>query len=269
MDPALSAPFAFENKAVVITGASGDIGRVVARAFAKAGARLGLVAGKRREALNPLVAELADLYPGRTVAVADADLLTPVERVADVVQAARDTLLAALGGADVLVALAGLPATPALWNKRLDEVTAADLHTAFAVDTVGTFLFAQAFGPALARAQGSIVIMSSSAAFHGDVWGLAYAPAKSANRGLVKMLARVLAPDVRVNGIAPGGIETGWLASLSDEGKRQSATLTLLKRFGQPEEVAQAILDLAAPGYANGQTLLLDGGVFPPPPEKP
>jgi len=262
-------PSTFENKAVVITGASGDIGRVVARAFAKAGARLGLVAGKRREALDPLVAELHDLYPGRTIAVADADLLTPVERVGDVVAAARDALLATLGGADVLVALAGLPATPALWNKRLDEVTAADLHTAFAVDTVGTFLFAQAFGPALARSKGSIVVTSSSAAFHGDVWGLAYAPAKSANRGLVKMLARVLAPDVRVNGIAPGGIETGWLASLSDEGKRQSASLTLLKRFGQPAEVAQAILDLAAPGYANGQTLLLDGGVFPPPPEKP
>jgi 3-oxoacyl-[acyl-carrier protein] reductase len=164
----------------------------------------------------------------------------------------------------VLVALAGLPATPALWNKKLEEVTAADLHRAFAVDTVGTFLFAQAFAPALRKAKGAIVIMSSSAAFHGDVLGLAYAPAKSANRGLVKTLARVLAPDVRVNGIAPGGIDTGWLASLSDEDKRHSAQLTLLKRFGSPEEVAQTILALAAPGYANGQTLLLDGGVFPP-----
>jgi 3-oxoacyl-[acyl-carrier protein] reductase len=260
VDAALSG--AFENKAVVVTGASGDIGRVVARAFAEAGARLGLVAGRRREALDPLVAELDAL--GVNVAVAEADLLTPVERVAERVNAARDTLLAALGGVDVLVALAGLPATPALWNKRLDEVTAEDLHRAFAVDTVGTFLFAQALAPALRAAHGSIVVMSSSAAFHGDVLGLAYAPAKSANAGLVKLLARVLAPEVRVNGIAPGGIDTGWLASLSDEDRRHSAELTLLRRFGRPEEVAQAILALAAPGYANGQTLQLDGGVFPP-----
>jgi NAD(P)-dependent dehydrogenase (short-subunit alcohol dehydrogenase family) len=269
VDAALSAPGVFADRAVVITGASGDIGRAVAHAFAHEGARLGLVAGKRREALDPLVAELDGLHPGRTFAVAEADLLTPVDRVRERVEAARDTLLAALGGADALIALAGLPATPALWNKRFEEVTADDLHRAFAVDTVGTFLFAQAFGPALARARGAIIVMSSAAAFHGDVWGLAYAPAKSANAGLVKVLARVLAPDVRVNGIAPGGIDTGWLASLTPEEQRHSAGQTLVRRFGRPEEVAQAILDLAAPGYANGQTLLLDGGVFPPVPPDP
>jgi NAD(P)-dependent dehydrogenase (short-subunit alcohol dehydrogenase family) len=254
----------FDGKSVVITGASGDIGRVVARAFAAEGARLGLVAGRRRAALDSLVAELKADYPGRAIAVAEADLLAPQAEVGDRVRAARDVLLKELGRADALIALAGLPATPPLWNKRFDEVTAVDLHAAFAVDTVGTFLFAQALAPALKKARGSIIVMSSAAAFHGDVWGLAYAPAKSANAGLVKTLARVLAPDVRVNGIAPGGIETGWLASLPEAGRKRAAELTLLKRFGRPEEVAQAILDLAAPGYANGQTLLLDGGVFPP-----
>ncbi len=254
---------------MIITGASGDLGHAVARAFAAGGARLGLVAGRRPRALDPLIDELTGKYKGRTFTVAAADLLAPAEHVADQVTAARDTLLAALGGADVLVALAGLPATPLLWNKRFLEVTALDLHKAFAVDTVGTFLFAQALASPLAAARGSIVIMSSAAAFHGDVLGLAYAPAKSANAGLVKMLARVLAPHVRVNGVAPGGIETGWLESLTEEDRRHAAGQTLLERFGRPEEVAQVILDLAAPGYVNGQTILLDGGVFPPGPPKP
>jgi NAD(P)-dependent dehydrogenase (short-subunit alcohol dehydrogenase family) len=250
----------------VITGASGEIGHVVAHAFAREGASLGLVAGRRRAALDPLVAELRAAHPDRTIAVADADLLAGEAEVAAGVRAACGALRSALGHIDMLIALAGLPATPALWNKKFADVTPHDLHAAFAVDTVGTFLFAQALAADLRAAQGSIVVMSSAAAFHGDVWGLAYAPAKSANAGLVKVLARVLAPDVRVNGIAPGGIDTGWLETLPADGRAHAADQTLLRRVGRPEEVAQAIMDLAAPGYANGQTLLLDGGVFPPAP---
>jgi len=196
--------------------------------------------------------------------IVTCDLLAPADRVRAGVEAARDTLITELGGCDALILLAGLPATPALWNKSLDQVSAQDLHDAFAVDTVGTFLFAQAFANALRKAHGSIVVTSSSAAFYGDVLGLAYAPAKSANAGLVKMLARVLAPEVRVNGIAPGGIDTGWLHSLSEADKAHASAQTLVRRLGKPEEIAQAILHLAAPGYANGQTLQLDGGVFPP-----
>jgi 3-oxoacyl-[acyl-carrier protein] reductase len=246
----------FDGKAVVITGASGDIGRVVARAFAAEGARLGLVGGRNAGAL-------ATEFPD--AAISSCELLAPAARVRGEVERARDELLAKLGGCDALVLLAGLPAYPALWNKTLDQVSAQDLHDAYAVDTVGTFLFAQAFALPLRQAHGAIVVTSSSAAFYGDVLGLAYAPAKAANAGLVKMLARVLAPEVRVNGIAPGGIDTGWLASLSAADKAHASAQTLLKRLGQPDEIARAILHLAAPGYANGQTLQLDGGVFPPP----
>jgi NAD(P)-dependent dehydrogenase (short-subunit alcohol dehydrogenase family) len=251
VEPALSGRF--DGKAVVITGASGDIGRVVARTFAAEGARLGLVARGNSDAIAGLGT------------IVTCDLLAPADQVRAGVEAARDTLMKALGRCDALILLAGLPATPALWNKSLDEVSAQDLHDAFAVDTVGTFLFAQAFAGALRKSHGSIVVTSSSAAFYGDVLGLAYAPAKSANAGLVKMLARVLAPEVRVNGIAPGGIDTGWLHSLSDADKAHASAQTLLRRLGRPEEIAQAILDLGAPGYANGQVLQLDGGVFPPP----
>jgi NAD(P)-dependent dehydrogenase (short-subunit alcohol dehydrogenase family) len=105
--------------------------------------------------------------------------------------------------------------------------------------------------------------MSSSAALYGDTLGLAYAPAKAANAGLVKVLARVLAPDVRVNGIAPGGIASGWLASLDEAQRASAASQTLLGRLGEPAEVAQAIVELATNGYLTGQLLALDGGIFP------
>jgi 3-oxoacyl-[acyl-carrier protein] reductase len=107
--------------------------------------------------------------------------------------------------------------------------------------------------------------MSSSAAFYGDTLGLAFAPAKSANAGLVKLLARVLAPDVRVNGIAPGGIATGWLATLDEAQRADAAAQTLQGRLGTPAEVARCILELASNGYLNGQTIALDGGIFPRP----
>jgi 3-oxoacyl-[acyl-carrier protein] reductase len=255
----------FAGKAVVVTGASGDLGRAVVAAFAAEGAALGLVYGSNREAAEALAADVSVLPGSRARALAAVDLLAPPARVADEVRAACATLLATLGRCDGLIALAGLPANPELWQRPFAEVTAADLHAAFSVDTVGTFLFAQALAPELRRAKGAIVVMSSSAALYGDVLGLAYAPAKSANAGLVRVLARVLAPDVRVNGIAPGGIETGWLASLEPDQRAHAAAQTLMGRLGTPAEVAQAILELATNAYLTGQVLALDGGIFPRP----
>ena len=258
-------PGRFAGKAVVVTGASGDLGRAVVAAFADEGAALGLVYGQNRAAAEALAADTSIIPPSRAVAIAGVNLLAPPAIVADGVRAACDTLLATLGRCDALIALAGLPATPALWQKPFAAITPADLHDAFAVDTVGTFLFAQALAPALAAAHGAIVITSSSAAFYGDTLGLAFAPAKAANAGLVKVLARVLAPNVRVNGIAPGGIETGWVESLDPAQRAHSAAQPLLGRFGTPAEVARAILELASNGYLTGQVLALDGGIFPRP----
>jgi len=258
-------PGRFAGKTVVVTGASGDLGRAVVAAFAAEGAALGLVYGKNRAAAEALTADPAVVPSGRAVAFAGVDLTAPPAKVGPAVHAACASLLDTLGRCDTLVALAGLHATPALWQKTLAEVTAEDLHAAFAVDTVGTFLFAQALAPALTAAKGSIVVTSSSAAFYGDVLGLAFAPAKSANAGLVKLLARVLAPDVRVNGVAPGGIASGWLSTLDDAQRAHAAEQTLLGRLGTPAEVAQAMVELATNTYLTGQVVALDGGIFPRP----
>jgi NAD(P)-dependent dehydrogenase (short-subunit alcohol dehydrogenase family) len=263
MDSNTTVAGRFAGKSVIVTGASGDLGQAVVRAFALEGAALGLVYGSDRAAAEALAQDRSIVPASRAVVLAGVDLLAPHDRVAAGVRAACATLLDTLGRCDALIALAGLPARPDLWQKPFEAVTAGDLHAAFAVDTVGTFLFAQALAPELAKSRGAIVVMSSSAARYGDTLGLAYAPAKSANAGLVKLLARVLAPDVRVNGIAPGGIATGWLAALDDAQRKHAATQTLLGRLGTPDEVAQAILELATNGYLTGQLLALDGGIFP------
>jgi len=256
-------PGRFAGKTVVVTGASGDIGRAVVTAFAAEGAALGLVYGANRDAAEALARDPAVVPAGRAVALAGVDLTQPFATVGPAVHAACAELLATIGRCDALIALAGLHATPALWQKSLADVTATDLHAAFAIDTVGTFLFAQALAPALKSAKGSVVVMSSSAAFYGDDLGLAFAPAKAANAGLVKVLARVLAPEVRVNGIAPGGIDTGWLTTLEPAQRAHAADQTLVGRLGTPAEVAQAILELATNGYLTGHVLPLDGGIFP------
>src|SRR5687768_13867287 len=152
----------YAGKAVVVTGASGDLGRAVVAAFAAEGAALGLVHGANREAAQALARDPSIVPASRATALAGVDLLAPPERVADDVRAACATLLGTLGRCDALVALAGLPAIPALWQKPFADVTAADLHAAYSVDTVGTFLFAQALAPDLERANGAIVVMSSS-----------------------------------------------------------------------------------------------------------
>ena len=251
----------FEGKSVVITGATGDIGPAVARHFAAEGARLGLTYRARREQAEALARELGS--PGRSVVLVPADLLVPTEAVGAEVRRAAAALLAALGGVDVLVALAGYPATPELWQRPFENVTATDLHAAFAVDTVGTFLFAQALAPALRAARGSIVVMSSSAALYGDTLGLLYAPAKCANAGLVKVLARVLAPEVRVNGVAPGAVDSAWVATLTEEQRVRAVSTSLLGRLGRPDEIARLIADLASPGFVNGRLVAADGGIFP------
>jgi 3-oxoacyl-[acyl-carrier protein] reductase len=253
----------FDGKAVVITGATGDLGRVVSAAFADEGARLGLVYGHDRAGAEGLAHELT--RDERVPAIAGANLALPPGTVEASVRDAARALESSLGRVDALVALAGLSATPELWQRPFDQISAADLHLAFSVDTVGTFLFAQALAPALRRARGAVVVTSSSAALYGDTLGLAFAPAKSANAGLVKLLARVLAPEVRVNGMAPGGIETSWTETLTPEQRKSAAAQSLVERFGKPAEVAQLVLHLADPGYLNGQVLALDGGIFPHP----
>jgi pteridine reductase len=138
------------------------------------------------------------------------------------------------------------------------EVTAEAWDSMFALNLRAPFLISQAAAPFLRSERGAIVNIADLAAF--ESWP-GYVPHSISKAGVVKMtsaLARVLAPEVRVNAIAPGAVllPDGW----DKESRDHLASTTPLGRLGDPEDVVQAMLYLLRSDYVTGETLIVDGG---------
>jgi pteridine reductase len=155
-----------------------------------------------------------------------------------------------LGGLDLLVHAAGAGFVP----RPVEEVTEEDWDAAFDVTAKGTFFLAQAAAPALRESHGTIVILEDVASFQAWPSFAPHCAAKAAQAMLTRVLARALAPEIRVCGIAPGpvAVEAGQ--------EERRAAETLLGRVGSPADVADAVLYLASAGYVTGTTLVVDGG---------
>jgi pteridine reductase len=138
------------------------------------------------------------------------------------------------------------------------EVSAADWDAMFALNLRAPFLLCQAAAPALAAERGAIVNIADLAAF--ETWP-AYIPHAITKAGVVKMteaLARRLAPEVRVNAVAPGAVMLP--ESWSADAATRLASTTPLRRLGTGADVAQAVLYLLEADYVTGETILVDGG---------
>jgi pteridine reductase len=138
------------------------------------------------------------------------------------------------------------------------ETSASDWDEMFALNVRAPYFLSQRAAPALRAARGSIVNIADLAAF--ETWP-AYVPhgiTKSAVVQMTRALARVLAPEVRVNAIAPGVVllPQGW----SDEDAERLRATTPLARLGSPEDVAGAMLFLLDAGYVTGEVITVDGG---------
>jgi pteridine reductase len=207
-----------------------------------------LVAGGTGRIGRQIVAHLrAESWSVFAAGRADADLRGP-QGAAELVARALDEL----GGLDLLVHAAGAGFAP----RPIGEVTEADWDAAFDVTAKGTFFLAQAAAPALREARGTIVILEDVASF--QAWP-AFAPhsaAKAAQAMLTRTLARALAPDVRVCGVAPGAV------AVDESQETRRAAETLLGRVGSPTDIAEAVLYLASAGYVTGTTLVVDGGTL-------
>ena len=237
---------------VLVTGASSGIGLATARAYAARGARLGLLA-RRRSTLDGLVDELgAECAVALPADVADADQ----------VAAALDALVERFGDVDVAVNSAGV--CPAI---ALGDLTTADWRHVIDVNLTGTFNVAREAGLRMrAGGGGAIVNVGSEMGEIGAAGYVAYCASKAAVAGLTRALAAELAPDVRVNAVCPGPVDTPMLdAEFEATGDperalRESDARVPLARRGRPEEVAEAIVYLAGSTYATGTALALDGG---------
>jgi pteridine reductase len=155
-----------------------------------------------------------------------------------------------LGGLDLVVHAAG----DGFVAKPVAEVTENDWDRAMDITAKGTFFLAQAAAPALRAAGGVLVVVEDVAGYEPWPSFAPHSAAKAAQAMLTRVLARALAPEVRVCGVAPGTV------AIEPEQAERQAGRTLLRRIGSPADVADAVAYLATAGFVTGTTLVVDGG---------
>jgi 3-oxoacyl-[acyl-carrier protein] reductase len=168
-----------------------------------------------------------------------------------------------LGRLDLLVNNAGTPGgRNMIPSAKLDLITEELWSTVLSTNLLGTFRCAKAAAPALKQAQGAIVNIASIAGINSAGSSMAYGATKAGVINLTKNLARALSPEVRVNAVAPGSVDSTWPIEWPEERRRQSAEKALLKRRCTPEDIAEVIVFLGVGGaMVTGQTLVVDGGL--------
>ena len=126
----------------------------------------------------------------------------------------------------------------------------------------GVFRCTKAAAPALRAVHGAVVNLASIAGIDSAGSSLAYSATKAGVISLTKNLARALAPEVRVNAVAPGAMDTSWKMKLTEVQRRSSIEGALLRRRGKPEDIAEVIAFLGfGASMMTGQTLVVDGGL--------
>lgn len=155
-----------------------------------------------------------------------------------------------LGGLDVLVNAASAGFEP----KPFEEVTEEELDLALGATVKGSFLVTQAAAPHLRSSRGLVVMVEDVAAYQPWPSFSAHCAAKAAQAMLTRVLARALAPDVRVVGVAPGAV------AVAPEQEERRAAESVLGRVGSPDDVAEAILYLARASFVTGTSVVVDGG---------
>jgi pteridine reductase len=235
-----------QGRAALVTGAGRRLGREIAVALAAHGMHVGVHYGSSVAGARETAAEIQ--RAGGQAVCLQADLIEP-----DAPAALVDSTVSALGRLDVLVNSAAV-----MMRTPVGDVTPADWDAMFAVNLRAPFFVAQAAAPHLARQRGAIVNLADLAAF--ETWP-AYLPHGISKAGVVQMtraLARVLAPDVRVNAVAPGTVllPESW----PEDAARRLAETTPLRRLGAPEDVTRTILFLLESDYITGETIVVDGG---------
>ena len=236
------------RRVALVTGAARRIGAVIARRLHVAGYDVVLHARRSRAELDALVAELESARASSTLAL-EADLGN-VAALPDLANAAVERF----GRLDALVNNAA-----AFYPTPIGTATPAQWEELFATNARAPFFLSQAAAPHLAASNGAIVNIVDIYAEQPLASHPIYSMSKAALAAMTKALARDLAPDIRVNGVAPGAIL--W----PDAGKSEAAQQALieqtpLKRTGSPDDIASAVLWLLEAPFVTGEIVRVDGG---------
>lgn len=245
-----------KHKKAVITGGSSGIGAAVARAFAGAGAELVITYARAAAAAQSVASEI-NAAGGRATTIA-ADVCSETD-----VEALTGQALDTLGGIDIWANIAGadiLTGEAATWS---DE---AKLNALIEVDLRGTIRCCWAAAAAMSESGGAILNTSWDLALVGmaERNPEMFAATKAGITGFTRSLARSLAPNIRVNEVAPGWIKTAFAETeMAPEYRDEVIRQTPLARFGTPQDVARAALFLCSDeaAFITGQTLKVNGGL--------
>ena len=243
----MSAQGAFAGRVVAVTGSSSGIGAATARAFAAAGASVLVNSSRSAEAGREVAASLPDAV------YVQGDITDPAVP-GHLVAAAAERW----GRLDVLVNNAGT--TSLIPHHDVEAATVDVWRRIFEVNVFGTWAMSVAALPALRASHGCIVNVASVAGVRPTGSSIPYAASKAALNHMTVLLAKVVGPEVRVNAVAPGLIDTPWTEEW-DVVRQVVSEVAPLKRSGTPDDVAEVVLALAGAGYVTGQVVVVDGGL--------
>jgi len=242
--------FSLEGKTALITGGSKGIGRAIALAYAKAGAKVA-IAARGAENLKAVKTEIE--ASGQTCQAIVADLSTDSEIVK-----IHDAVKAELGDVDILVNNAGMGHMVALSDINYDQ-----FNEVIKLNTWAGLYLSQLCYPAMKQKQKGVIInMASTGGIKPDIFAGSYSASKSAQIILTKQMASEWGQDgIRCVAICPGLVRTEMAASLVAL-REATGFNNLVNRVGEPDEIAGMALLLAseAGGYCQGAIYLMDGG---------
>jgi 3-oxoacyl-[acyl-carrier protein] reductase len=245
------------GKAALVTGGASGIGLATAEMFLLCGAKVALNhlpddprAAKEIERFQEHGYQ-AVAAPGNVAHHGEAEYMVR-------------TAIAQLGGLDILVNNAGTAATRVPIDFHdLDRMTEGFWHTVLSTNLLGPFRCSRAAAPVLKGSRGAIVNVASVSGLGKPGSSIAYGASKAALINLTRGLAVALAPDVRVNAVAPGMVDTDWTRDWPAAYKQAYVDSTLMKRLCTPADIAETILFLAAGGaMVTAQTIAVDGGLI-------
>ena len=236
-----------DGHAVVVTGSSSGIGVATARAFAALGASV-------------LVNSARSVNEGEAVAASlpDAHYVQGDITEAGVPERLVAAALERWGRLDTLVNNAGT--TAVIPHHDLQAASVDVWRRIFEVNVFGTWAVSVAAMPALREARGAIINVASVAGVRPTGSSIPYAASKAALNHMTALLAKVVGPEVRVNAVAPGLVDTPWTADW-DVVREVVQQVAPLRRSGQPDDVAEVVVALARAAYVTGQVVVVDGGL--------